>query len=39
LETPIARPSTPVHQIYSSSANQELIKRLNQEKQQVKSIL
>ncbi|PKK59323.1 hypothetical protein RhiirC2_298784 [Rhizophagus irregularis] len=39
LERPIARSSTPDHQIYSTSVNQELIKRLNQEKRQVKSIL
>ncbi|CAI2198593.1 20434_t:CDS:2, partial [Funneliformis geosporum] len=38
LERPIARPSIPDHQIYSTSVNQELIKRLNQEKQQIKSI-
>ncbi|CAB5373632.1 unnamed protein product [Rhizophagus irregularis] len=38
LERPIARSSTPDHQIYSTSVNQELIKRLNQEKRQVKSI-
>ncbi|PKK58752.1 hypothetical protein RhiirC2_795820 [Rhizophagus irregularis] len=35
--TPIARPSTLERQIYSTSVNQELLKRLNQEKQQVKS--
>ncbi|CAI2190681.1 1088_t:CDS:2, partial [Funneliformis geosporum] len=39
LEIPIVRPSTPEHQIYSTSVNQELIKQLNQEKKKVKSIL
>ncbi|CAG8770346.1 1756_t:CDS:2, partial [Acaulospora morrowiae] len=35
LDMPIARPSTPEHQIYPTSANQDLLGRLNQEKQRL----